>query len=171
MTYHKLFQNFTIIGMPFSGKTTIGKLLSDKLNYNFIDLDDYISTKYNMKFNEVVSKFGNDEFLKIEEETMLEMNGQKNIFSTGGSVIYSSKGMEHLKNISRIIFLDVDVDELKNRMNMTMEDRGIVFKPGENFESLYQSRLPLYSKYCDLRIRCKLLSPEKIVDLIIKELS
>ena len=87
-----------------------------------------------MNFNEVVSKFGNDEFLKIEEETMLEMNGQKNLFSTGGSVIYSSKGMEHLKNISRIIFLDVDVNELKNRMNMTMEDRGIVFKPGENFE-------------------------------------
>lgn len=170
MSQYNLFQNVTIIGMPFSGKTTIGKLLSDKLKYNFIDLDDCISLKYNMKFSDVVLKFGNDDFLKIEEDVMLEMNGIENIFSTGGSVIYSSKGMEHLKKISMVIFLDVDVSELKKRMNISMEDRGIIFKPGESFETLFEKRYPLYEKFCDLKIKCDSLSPTEITDLIIKKL-
>ena len=84
-------KNITLIGMPFSGKTTIGKKLAEKLGYNFIDIDQHIESKYKMKLPSVIEKYGNDGFKIIEENAMLEMFGNKNIFATGGSVIYSEK--------------------------------------------------------------------------------
>ncbi len=144
--------NITLIGMPFSGKTTIAKLLAEELNYQFVDLDDYIMNKYNMSLSDIVLNFGNTEFMKIEENTILEMKGNNKIFSTGGSVIYSKIGMEHFKKISKVIFLEVSLENLKDRMNISMEDRGIVFKPGQTFNNLFDERQPLYKKYC-----CKII--------------
>lgn len=159
--------NITLIGMPFSGKTTIATEFSQKYKFNFIDLDTVIENKYNMKLSDIVIKFGNEKFKIIEENTMLEMSGDSNVFSTGGSVIYSDKGMKHLQNISNVVFLDVKLDELKNRMNETkMEDRAIVFEDGQTFESLFNERYPLYLKYAKQIIDCNKLSIKEIVDKI-----
>lgn len=145
--------NITLIGMPFSGKTTVAKLLAEELNYQFVDLDDYIMNKFNMSLSDIVFKFGNTEFKRIEEEAILEMKGNKKIFSTGGSVIYSKIGMEHFKKISKVIFLEVSLENLKHRMSTSMEDRGIVFKPGQTFDNLFDERQPFYKKYC-----CKIIN-------------
>lgn len=159
--------NITLIGMPFSGKTTIAKEYCKKFNFNFIDLDTVIEEKFNMKLSDIVLKFGNKEFKKIEENTMLEMSGKLNVFSTGGSVIYSEIGMKHLQKISKVIFLNVDVNELKNRMNNTkMEDRAIVFENGQTFDTLFIERYPLYNKFATKVIDCNKLSIKEIVDKI-----
>lgn len=159
--------NVTLIGMPFSGKTTIAKEYCKKFNFNFIDLDTVIEEKFNMKLSDIVLKFGNEEFKKIEENTMLEMSGKSNVFSTGGSVIYSEKGMNYLKEISKVIFLNVNLTELKNRMNNTkMEDRAIVFENGQTFDTLFMERYPLYKKFATHVIDCDKLSIKEIVDKI-----
>ena len=161
-------KNITLIGMPISGKTTIGKELAKELNYNFIDLDQYIENKYQMKLSEIIEKFGNNEFKKIEEEKMLEMSGQNNIFSTGGSVVYSEKGMEYLKSISRVIFLNQDLDILKERMKeIDMQERGIVFEEGESYDTLFNERLPLYKKHSTEIINCQSLGVKEIVNKIV----
>lgn len=161
-------KNITLIGMPFSGKSTIGKIISGKLNYQFIDIDTYIEKKYNMILSKVVETFGNENFNKIEENAMLDMSGNYNIFSTGGSVIYCEEGMKYLSKISTIIFLDLDLDSLIARMNKTeMKDRGIVFKPGQSFESLFAERIPLYKKYSHKTVNCYKLTPEQITEKII----
>ena len=153
--------------MPFSGKTTIAMEFSKKYNFNFIDFDTVIENKYNMKLSDIVIKFGNEKFKTIEEDTMLEMSGNSNVFSTGGSVIYSEKGMKYLHTISNIVFLNVKLDELKNRMNETkMEDRAIVFENGQTFDSLFNERYPLYLKFAKQVIDCDKLSIKEIVDKI-----
>ena len=160
-------KNITLIGMPFSGKTTIGKKLAEKLNYNFIDIDHHIENKYQMKLPDVVNKYGNDEFKIIEENAMLEMSGNKNIFSTGGSVIYSEKGMKHLQEISNIVFLNVELEVLKSRININdLKERGIVFKEGQSFDKLFEERVPLYKKFCTETINCYSLDVMEIINLI-----
>lgn len=161
-------KNITLIGMPFSGKSTIGEYISKKLNYELVDLDKSIEERYNMKLSEIVLMYGNEQFKKIEENAMLQINGENKIISTGGSVIYCEKGIEYLKSISKLIFLNVGVNELLKRMNnITMEDRAIVFKPGQTFEHLYHERIPLYLQYCCKEIKCDSLSVDKIANKIL----
>ena len=160
-------KNISLIGMPFSGKTTIGKQLASKLKYNFIDIDEYIENKYQMKLPNIINKYGNTKFKLIEEESMLEMSGSKNIFSTGGSVIYSEKGMEHLKNISNVIFLNTGLEVLKSRIYINdMKERGIVFKKGQTFDTLYSERVPLYKHFSTKIINCDSLDITDIINLI-----
>lgn len=163
-----VISNITLIGMPFSGKSTCGKLLAEKLGYIFIDLDNYIEEKYNMSLSNIVLNHGNNDFLKIEEDCMLEMSGCKNIFSTGGSVIYSEKGMNHLKNISKVLFLDVSINNLMVRMNSSMENRGIVFKDGQTFEDLFLEREPLYKKFADIIIKNDSDNPNDVITKILQ---
>ena len=166
------YSSVTLIGMPFSGKSFMAKYISDNLGYDYMDIDKVIEDKYNMKLNDVLVKYGNEKFKDIEEQSILELdNRNKIIFSPGGSVIYSQKSMEHLKKISKVIFLDVDFKVIVERMeefNRTSSvERGIVLKDGQTFEMLFNERRPLYQLYSDFTINCYNLDKEQILSRII----
>ena len=88
--------NIILIGMPSSGKSTIGKELAKRLNADFIDTDScYGISKMDLK--DIVINFGHKHFLRVQEEEILRINVEKCIIATGGSVIYSKNTMDHLK--------------------------------------------------------------------------
>jgi shikimate kinase len=144
-------QTISLIGMPCSGKTTIAYKLHT-LGWNMIDTDTIIENKYNKKLIDVVNYFG-DQFINVEKQTILDINNipKKTVISTGGSVIYNKESMIHLSNISTIIHLDSNINDIVKRIT-NFNERGIIMKPNETLIDLYYQRKPLYQKYRDVSI-------------------
>lgn len=157
--------NIVLVGMPGSGKSTIGRLLSNRLAMPLIDTDLLIKKKVNKGLQDVINKDGIDTFLKIEEETILELCVSNSIISTGGSVIYSEKSMMHLKETGLVIFLDVTYADMRKRIRNAI-NRGIVIRKGQSFFDMYNERMPLYNKYSDIAVKCSGKSSKEIADII-----
>lgn len=155
--------NITLIGMPGSGKSTIGKLLAKKFHLRFIDCDEYIARQEKMSPQRIVDTKGDDGFLKVEEERILELLPLKgHIISPGGSVVYLEKVMNILENSSLIIFLDIPLGIIEKRLSNRTAG-GIVGLKLKSIEELYKERMPLYKKYADITINCFRKSPEVII--------
>ena len=145
--------NITLIGMAGTGKSTIGKELSQHYNYTFIDHDQLIQEKYQNTLQHIIDDIGEQAFLKIEEETILQMGDIKDTISTpGGSIIYCPKAMDYLKNTSNLIYLDTPFHVIQQRINP--QDRGIIGLKNNTLKSVYQERHHLYKKYAHIQIPC-----------------
>ena len=144
--------NITLIGMAGVGKSVIGKELARALHYEFIDTDDHIERKLNLKLQEIIDQLGEGRFLKIEQETILELNGiDRTIVSPGGSVIYSPEAMRFLKKISTVVFLDAPMGSIEKRIpNQSV--RGIVGLKEKRLKDLFYERRPLYQRYADITV-------------------
>ncbi|MCR5431740.1 MAG: shikimate kinase [Lachnospiraceae bacterium] len=143
--------NVILIGMPASGKSTVGVILAKVLGMNFIDTDIVIQHREGTKLNLIIDKKGIDAFMKCEEEAILATNVSNTVISTGGSAVYSAAAMEHLKRDAVVVYLKVGLRELKRRLG-NFKERGIVIKPGETLEGMYKARSVLYEKYADITV-------------------
>lgn len=143
--------NITLLGMPGAGKSTIGVLLAKALGYDFLDTDLSIQNREGMLLNEIIAKKGLSEFKKIEEEVNASVYVEKTVIAPGGSVCYGQKAMEHLSEISKVIYLKISYEELSKRLG-DLTKRGVVFENGQTLKDLYEERVPLYEKYADLCI-------------------
>ena len=94
---------------------------------------------------------GNDGFNKIEEKVNSQIQTSHSVIATGGSVIYGSKAMEHLRDISTVVYLKVSCSVLERRLG-DLTKRGVVFKPGQTLLDLYKERVPLYEKYAHITV-------------------
>ena len=160
--------NITLIGMSGVGKSRIGRELAYKVGYNFIDIDEIIERRSGKKLQQMIDELGNEKFLKIEEKSILGIGRIDNsVISPGGSSIYSAKAMNFLKTISKIVFLNATLEEIKKRTS-NFSKRGIVgLEMG--LEKLFDERLPLYRKYADITIDLKSgYSDESVVNRIAK---
>ncbi len=140
--------NIVLIGMPFSGKTTIGKWLKNYFtNKEFYDVDEIIEEKYG-SISKIFSDKGEEEFRKLEEEVTLELSTKQNaIIATGGGTILSEKNVRRLKHLGVLIFLDRDVDFLR------VSDGRPLARNKSDLESLYQKRYDKYLEASDLVIK------------------
>lgn len=143
----------TLIGMPGSGKSCMGRAVAPKVNMKNIDADTEIEKRYNKKLQDIINTEGLDAFKKIEEDVLLTLNRDNTIISTGGSAVYYEKAMEHLKGIGKVVYLKVSLAVLKERLG-DFSRRGIAMKPGQTIEDLYNERCALYEKYADKTINC-----------------
>ncbi|MDO5349198.1 MAG: shikimate kinase [Lachnospiraceae bacterium] len=141
--------NITLIGMPSSGKSTIGVLLAKRLGYSFVDVDIVIQEREGKLLKEIIAEEGMDGFLKVEERVNASLDVRKSVIAPGGSVIYGFKAMEHLKEISEIVYLKMSYEEMEKRIGNVV-DRGVALKPGFTLRDLYNERVPLYEHYADI---------------------
>ncbi len=143
--------NLVLIGMPASGKSTVGVILAKILGYNFVDADIVIQEKDGRKLSEIIEAEGIDGFIAVENKINSEIEVQKTVVATGGSVVYGKEAMEHYKNIGRVVYLKVSMDTLTKRLS-NVKQRGVVMRDGQSLMSLYNERTPLYEKYADYTI-------------------
>lgn len=141
--------NIILIGMPGSGKSTVGILLAKLIGYRFIDTDLLIQDAAGKKLYEIIRDDGIEKFCELENKINSELNAEKTVIATGGSVVYHEEAMEHLKSIGTVVFLDVPENELERRVG-DFSKRGVLIKNGESFDDLYRERIPLYLKYTDV---------------------
>lgn len=161
-------KNIVLIGMPGSGKSTVGVILAKAANMSFIDVDLLIQQRTGELLQSTIDSMGIDEFLKIENETLLSIACENAVIATGGSAVYSREGMAWLKKNSVVVFLDVPLEELLERVT-NMKTRGIVIGKGGSFEDVFESRAPLYRKYADFTVECKDRHIEETVNFIKEE--
>ena len=165
-------ENIALIGMPGVGKSTVGVILAKVLGYQFIDADLVIQKRENRLLHEIISEEGLDGFLKAEENAnvYIAQNEEKSIVATGGSVVYCEKAMQELKKTGRVIYLELEYDQLKKRLG-NLKGRGVVLKDGQDLRGLYEERIPLYEKYADLTVNEKNLDVEQTLQKIVDRLS
>ena len=158
-------KSITLIGMPGCGKTTIGKLLSKKLNYQFIDIDSYIEEKQGKTIDEIF-KNGEEYFRNIETEACRELGEIKNsIISSGGGVVKRYINIEYLKRESIVIFIDRPLIQILN--DIDIKKRPLLANGKEVLYKLYDERYELYKNYCDYRIK-NIGSLEEVIDKMLK---
>lgn len=155
--------NITLIGMPSSGKSTIGVLLAKRLGYSFVDVDIVIQERTGKLLKEIISEEGMDGFLQVENRINGELDVHKSVIAPGGSVIYGEEAMEHLKKISEVVYLKMSYEEMEKRIGSVV-DRGVALKPGFTLRDLYNERVPYYEKYADIVVDEADMEPGETVD-------
>ena len=93
-----MYKNLCLIGLPYAGKSIIGKYLSQIQNIGFIETDLIISNRYNKNLATIIKDKGISEFLKIENTIGQSLHCENNVISTGGSMVYNEKAIYHIKN-------------------------------------------------------------------------
>lgn len=158
-------KNIVLIGMPGSGKSTVGRLLAKELCMNFLDTDLLIQQKENQPLQSIINMKGNDYFLRREEDVLMTLPAEGTVIATGGSAVLLPKAMEHLRKITDIVYLEADYSLIRKRL-WNLRTRGIVLAPGKTLEDLYVGRKPHYEKYAGVIVRVKHRTPQEIVSLI-----
>ena len=162
--------NILLIGMPGSGKTTVGKILAKKTGMPHIDIDKSIESREGLKLQQIIESKGLEYFSALEEQVLLETEMEGGIISTGGSAVYYPKAMEQLRKNCIVVYLQTDPKTLLAHIR-NLDSRGIAFKPGQSFDDIYNERRPLYEKYSDVTIKAGLESPQMVADSVIETLS
>lgn len=145
--------NIILIGMPGAGKSTLGVVLAKILNYSFIDADLLIQSQCDKTLQKIIDACGPDGFIEVENEVLCTLSADQSVIATGGSAVYSDEAMKHLSSIGTVVYLQVSLKELENRLGGLYE-RGVVMKDGigMSLNALYEERIPLYEKYAEVTI-------------------
>lgn len=161
--------NIILIGMPGVGKSTIGVILAKVLGYQFIDSDLLIQKQENRLLNEIIADEGIQRFIAIENQVNADIEAERSVIATGGSVVYGREAMKHLSEIGVVVYLQLSYHPLSARLS-NIKGRGVVLKEGQNLQGLYEERIPLYERYADIIINEEELSIENTLAALTRAL-
>ena len=161
-------KNLTLTGMMGVGKSTIGKNLAKKLNYNFVDVDKIIEEKEGLSINSIFKNKSESYFRKIESDiTLSELKKDSSVISLGGGAFLNKAIRNSAKKFSISFWLDVPTYELTKRLKKGKQ-RPLLFKKNiaETIKKIYFDRKKIYNE-ADYRIKCNSLKSGEIVNKIL----
>lgn len=161
--------NIVLIGMPASGKSTIGVILAKFMQYDFMDTDLVIQRETGHSLAELIAAHGVSGFCDLENQICAGVNAEHTVIATGGSVVYGEEAMTHLKKIGRVVYLKTPLRELRRRLG-DLEQRGVALRDGQTLEDLYNERVPLYERYADIVVNENHRDTEGVVRQILRKL-
>ena len=153
-----------------SGKTTIGKILSSRLKYQFFDTDEEIKKKIGMSISSIFNKQGESGFRIIESQTLEELSiKQKSIISTGGGIVLMKENRVIMKN-GTCIYLKIDFEEQLKRL-ANSDDRPLVSKKSDrSIEKSNAAREPFFLDLADIVIDTSNLNENEVTQQILSSL-
>ena len=143
--------NIVLIGMPGSGKSTIGVVLAKRLGYDFVDSDLVIQGAYHKTLEQLIEENGDAGFIQIENDINKSLEYTKTVIATGGSVVYGSEAMKQLKSIGTIVYLKVSEADLNERLG-SLKERGVVSNGKTTVKEIFDDRRALYEKYAEITV-------------------
>ncbi|XP_061442120.1 threonine synthase-like 1 [Rhineura floridana] len=158
MSMHSLVgdKNIVLMGPPGAGKTTVGKIVGQKLGSCFIDVDDDVLEKtWNMSVAEKLKDVGNEQFLEEEGKALLNLSTSGNVVSLTGSNPLNTASMEHVKKNGIVVYLDVPSESIIDRLQLMKVDRIVGQGPGTSLRDILQYRKQFYKKWYDVRVLCE----------------
>ncbi len=157
--------NIVLIGMPGSGKSTVGVLLAKALLCHFVDTDLIIQAKHGKSLCEIINEIGIDGFIKTENDILSQQSFENTVVATGGSAVYGKEAMNNLKKNGIVVYIKLPPEVIESRIN-NITTRGIAMPEGFTIKQLYDERAPLYEKYADITVDCSNLEIEETVKRI-----
>ena len=161
--------NIILIGMPGSGKSTVGVILAKLLSRGFVDTDLLIQTAQGRSLQEIVDKDGYLALRDIEAKMLVDLNCSNQVIATGGSAAYSHAAMTHLKEGGIVVFLHADLETLHKRVH-DFSARGLAKSPAQTLNDVFMERLSLYTAYADITIDSCGLTHEEVCARIIEQI-
>ena len=140
--------SIVLIGMPGSGKSTVGVLLAKVLGYGFLDTDLLIQQREGALLQEILDARGMEAFLDAEEAAIRTVNCDRCVIAPGGSAVCRPGAMAHLRTLGTTVYLKLPSEVLTDRLQ-NLATRGVVMAPGQTVRDLYNQRAPLYERYAD----------------------
>lgn len=151
-----------------SGKSTIGKKISEKLNYSFIDTDEFIEETEQRQIKDIFSNFGEQYFRELETKSLTEIDTK--VIATGGGIVEREKNIDIMRENGKVIFLNVPFKDICNRLKNDIS-RPLWNENIQKSEALYNSRLPKYFKAASYVVNTEGKRKSEIVDEIINEVT
>lgn len=162
-------KNIVLIGMPSTGKSTVGVILAKKLGMNFVDTDILITQRAGKTLPQIISDCGIDGLLCIENEVGATLAVNRCVIATGGSMVLSSQAMDKIAQDGVVIWIKTSIEELEHRIGNIVE-RGVAANANDTVCDIYAVRAPFYEKYADLSVNSS-DSAEHTADSIVELLS
>ena len=143
--------NIVLVGMPGSGKSTIGAMLAERLHYAYVDTDSVLAERSGKSLAKLLETQGLEGFMTLQAQVGESLHCEYCVIAAGNSMVLSSAAMKNLADHSVVVWLDTDLNELIRRMG-SVANRGTAAEPGTTVGAMYGKRRPLYRQYADIRI-------------------
>jgi len=143
--------NIILIGMPGSGKSTIGVLLAKSAGMGYIDTDLLIQNASGQLLYQMIERDGIDAFLQYEENILKTVVCSNCVIATGGSAVYGAEAMAHLARLGHRVYIELPCETVAGRLG-NIFTRGVAIRKGSTLKELYEERKPLYEKYADITV-------------------
>ena len=160
-------KNIILVGMPGSGKSTLGILLAKKIHYGYIDSDSVIVAKEGKLLPKLIEELGNEGFLELEAQVNASITARNCVIATGGSAIYRGDAIEKMRENGIVVYLKISYEAVEKRLG-DLKKRGVVLKEGFTLKDLYNERAPLYEQHADYIVELNETSVEDSAEKIRK---
>lgn len=164
-----------LIGPPGAGKSTIGGLLARRLDLAFVDTDMVIEERTKRRISDIFVEDGEETFRAIEEQIVLEtLENPKGVIALGGGSILAAKVQEELRpphGDRKVLYLDVSISNAAPRVGFNKERPLLMINPRAQWQELMNKRRPIYLSLADEVIDTNNLTPDEVVDEILKRIS
>ena len=137
--------NIILIGMPGSGKSTVGVVLAKALGMKFLDVDLLIQEQEGELLQALIDTRGVEAFLDLERDAILSLNCRGTVVAPGGSCVCREESIAHMRGLGRVVYLQLSLEEVERRIH-NQASRGIALSPGQTLADVYRYRVPLYEK-------------------------
>jgi shikimate kinase len=166
---NKVF-NIVLIGFPGVGKSQVGKILAEKISFDYIDTNQLLTNKYNMDCQQIIEKYGFEKLLDMEKKFLKKQRKNKNlIISTGGSLPFSKSAMKLAAEFATIVYLkDSPENIIKSLKNTPLSF--LTHNNEKELETIIEDRDFLYKTRADITVQIHRKNNDFQTSLIIKEL-
>lgn len=161
-------QGILLIGMPYAGKSTIGRKVAKELGFEFFDGDTEIE-KICPNRQEYLDMYGDSDYIKMESRVIIKLPTKNSVLAPGGSIIYSKKVKKYLHNCFKV-YLNAPLNMIKKRIT-SADKRGIVRLKKLGLESLYSERSLMFKSYCDVEFDTDIKNPDELSKIIVNDYS
>ena len=162
--------NIILIGMPGSGKSTVGVVLAKALGLRFVDVDLLLQEREGALLQELIDRRGVERFLDLERDAILSLSCRGTVIAPGGSCVCREESVLHMRALGTVVYLSLPPEDVAGRIR-NLTSRGIALSPGQTLADVYRYRAPLYERCAHITVPAGGQSLAETVEAVRKALA